>query len=98
MKREDDGTGDIERSYDLVAVISAHRAVCERRGSWRRLSDMEYDTIAAAVLCYHPGEAGSEAQEWKAEAYRLRTIINEATKQDAETCKRWLIDARRAGG
>jgi hypothetical protein len=38
------------RAYDLRAVVAAHRAACERRGSWRRLGDFEYDAIAGTVL------------------------------------------------
>jgi hypothetical protein len=38
------------RAYDLRAVVAAHRAACEKRGSWRRLGDMEYDAIAGTVL------------------------------------------------
>lgn len=41
---------DRKRAYDLAAVVAAHRASCERRGSWRQLSDAEYDAIAGTVL------------------------------------------------
>ena len=38
------------RVYDLDAVVKVHRASCDRRGSWRRLSDMEYDAIVGEAL------------------------------------------------
>jgi hypothetical protein len=42
--------GNIERAYDLADIVAAHRAACSKRGTWVRLSDMEYDAIAGTVL------------------------------------------------
>jgi hypothetical protein len=52
----------IERSYDLAAVVAAHRAATWKRGSWRRLSDMEYDAIAGTVLREQREEAVGEVR------------------------------------
>jgi hypothetical protein len=63
-----------ERAYDLRAVVAAHRAACEKRGSWRRLGDFEYDAIAGTVLRQQregPVEARDEAVALLGDLYEM---------------------------
>lgn len=51
-------TANANRVYDLEAVVEVHRAAVE--DTWVRLSDMEYDAIAGAVLRSHREKVRNE--------------------------------------
>jgi hypothetical protein len=52
---------NIERSYDIDAVVAAHKAACART-QWFRLSDMEYDAIAGTALRTATNQGAVEAR------------------------------------
>jgi hypothetical protein len=60
-------------------------------------ADIEYMEHALVALVDEQLAGAVEARdEYKAEAWRLQTLINEAAKREPETCRAWIQDAASA--